>query len=166
MMYSFPFVIHSEPCLNSPAMKDMGWDATQWLPLIEDRSFLSWLVKPPTEDETLRARPITAQQVSCIWRQFHVFQLFIIVQYFTQIIKLEELWKTNGKATLEHLERPGADHGISTTSTNTLFIVISSMSRPLYYLFLHRARFGATALRRRLSLSKYICTAYQDGGGL
>lgn len=82
-----------EPCLNSPAMKEMGWDAAQWLPLIEDRSFLSWLVKPPSNDENLRARPITAQQ----------------------IIKLEELWKNNDKATLEDLERPGADVGICFT---------------------------------------------------
>ena len=76
-----------EPCLNSPAMKEMGWDASTWMPLIEDKQFLSWLVKPATADEALRARPITSQQ----------------------IVKLEELWKTNGKAVLEDLENPGVN---------------------------------------------------------
>ncbi|RYH29331.1 hypothetical protein EON65_08845 [archaeon] len=34
-----------EPCLSNGALKDMEWDLTQWMPLIEDRAFLSWLVK-------------------------------------------------------------------------------------------------------------------------
>ena len=46
-------------------------DASQWQPLIQDRCFLSWLVKIPSEEEQLRARQITAQQIN----------------------KLEELWK-------------------------------------------------------------------------
>jgi RNA helicase (UPF2 interacting domain) len=28
-----------------PAIKDMGWDLKEWLPLIADRRFLPWLVK-------------------------------------------------------------------------------------------------------------------------
>jgi len=48
-----------------------GRDASQWQPLIQDRCFLSWLVKVPSEEEQLRARQITAQQIN----------------------KLEELWK-------------------------------------------------------------------------
>ena len=67
--------------------KDIVWDTTQWSPLIEDRSFLSWLVKVPSEQEQLRARPIT----------------------FHQINKLEELWRDNANATLEDLEKPGVD---------------------------------------------------------
>lgn len=34
-----------EPCLNVNALKDMNWDLSQWTPLIDDRCFLSWLVK-------------------------------------------------------------------------------------------------------------------------
>lgn len=67
--------------------KDIVWDTTQWSPLIEDRSFLSWLVKVPSEQEQLRARQIT----------------------FHQINKLEELWRDNANATLEDLEKPGVD---------------------------------------------------------
>jgi regulator of nonsense transcripts 1 len=67
--------------------KDIVWDTTQWSPLIEDRSFLSWLVKVPSEQEQLRARQIT----------------------FHQINKLEELWRENAQATLEDLEKPGVD---------------------------------------------------------
>lgn len=27
------------------ALKDMDWDLSQWMPLIEDRAFLPWLVR-------------------------------------------------------------------------------------------------------------------------
>ena len=65
----------------------MNFDPGQWLPLIGDRCFLSWLVKIPTEQEQLRARQISAQQIN----------------------KLEELWKSNPNAILEDLEKPGVD---------------------------------------------------------
>ncbi|XP_047319933.1 regulator of nonsense transcripts 1 homolog [Impatiens glandulifera] len=76
-----------EPCLNVNALKDMNWDLSQWCPLIDDRCFLQWLVKVPSEQEQLRARQISAQQIN----------------------KIEELWKTNPDATLEDLEKPGID---------------------------------------------------------
>ncbi|GAA5932881.1 uncharacterized protein JCM15063_002230 [Sporobolomyces koalae] len=76
-----------QPCAAMQSSKDIVWDTTQWSPLIEDRSFLSWLVKVPTEQEQLRARQIT----------------------FHQINKLEELWRDNAQATLEDLEKPGVD---------------------------------------------------------
>lgn len=76
-----------QPCAAMQSSKDLSWDTTQWSPLIEDRSFLSWLVKVPSEQEQLRARQIT----------------------FHQINKLEELWKDNAAATLEDLEKPGVD---------------------------------------------------------
>jgi regulator of nonsense transcripts 1 len=73
--------------LNVNALKDMNWDLSQWCPLIDDRCFLSWLVKVPSEQEQLRARQISAQQIN----------------------KVEELWKTNPDASLEDLEKPGVD---------------------------------------------------------
>nr|DAD17779.1 TPA_asm: hypothetical protein HUJ06_019242 [Nelumbo nucifera] len=76
-----------EPCLSVNALKDMNWDLSQWCPLIDDRCFLQWLVKIPSEQEQLRARQISAQQIN----------------------KVEELWKTNPDATLEDLEKPGVD---------------------------------------------------------
>ncbi|CAL9164433.1 regulator of nonsense transcripts 1 homolog isoform X1 [Musa acuminata AAA Group] len=76
-----------EPCLNVNALKDMNWDLSQWCPLIDDRCFLPWLVKVPSEQEQLRARQISAQQIN----------------------KLEELWKTNPDASMEDLEKPGVD---------------------------------------------------------
>uniref|UniRef100_A0A6N2MTL0 Helicase ATP-binding domain-containing protein n=1 Tax=Salix viminalis TaxID=40686 RepID=A0A6N2MTL0_SALVM len=58
------------------------------VPLIDDRCFLQWLVRLiPSEQEQLRARQISAQQIN----------------------KVEELWKTNPDATLEDLEKPGVD---------------------------------------------------------
>ncbi|XP_031390942.1 regulator of nonsense transcripts 1 homolog [Punica granatum] len=76
-----------EPCLSVNALKDMNWDLSQWCPLIDDRCFLQWLVKVPSEQEQLRARQISAQQIN----------------------KIEELWKSNPDASLEDLEKPGVD---------------------------------------------------------
>jgi regulator of nonsense transcripts 1 len=70
-----------------PALKDMGWDLKEWLPLIADRRFLPWLVKVPSEQQQLRARQISAAQIA----------------------KLEELWKDSPNATLEDLDAPGVD---------------------------------------------------------
>lgn len=62
-------------------------DQEQWKPLIEDRCFLSWLVKVPSEQDQLRARQVTSAQIA----------------------KLEELWKDNIDATITDLEKPGID---------------------------------------------------------
>lgn len=65
----------------------MTWDLGAWLPLIDDRMLLSWLVNIPTEAEQLRSRHISGRQIT----------------------KLEDLWKEKADATLEDLERPGVD---------------------------------------------------------
>ncbi|KAF9261446.1 ATP dependent helicase [Marasmius fiardii PR-910] len=74
-----------QPC--AAISKDISWNSSLWAPLIDDRSFLSWLVKPPSETEQLRSRQIS----------------------FDQINRLEELWRENASATLEDLEKPGVD---------------------------------------------------------
>ena len=79
--------INRQPCASIPSTKDMNWDLSQWSPLIEDRSFLPWLVKVPSEQEQLRARHITNNQIT----------------------KLEEVWRENSEATVEDLEKPGID---------------------------------------------------------
>jgi len=75
------------PCLSSGALKGKDWDLSEWLPLIENRSFLGWLVKEPSEREKIRSRPMNPQT----------------------IVKLEERWKTDPNATLEDLQKPGVD---------------------------------------------------------
>ena len=57
-------------------------DVNQWLPLIEDRHFLHWLVRPPSDKELMRARQLTAAQLQ----------------------RLEELWRTNPSAELSDLD--------------------------------------------------------------
>jgi regulator of nonsense transcripts 1 len=69
------------------ALKDMDWDLNQWMPLIEDRAFLPWLVKVPSEKDQLCARQITTAQIN----------------------KLEELWRDDPNANLYDLEQPGID---------------------------------------------------------
>ena len=99
-----------QPCAAASNLKDMNWsvflnpasvmvsheasiirlffrDPSQWAPLIQDRQFLQWLVKVPSDQEQLRARQISPQQIN----------------------KLEELWKDNPEAKLEDLEKPGVD---------------------------------------------------------
>ncbi len=81
LILTFP----SQPC--AAISKDISWNATLWAPLIDDRSFLSWLVKPPSETEQLRSRQIS----------------------FNQINRLEDLWREDANATLEDLQKPGVD---------------------------------------------------------
>lgn len=76
-----------QPCAAQNSLKDMNWDQEQWKPLISDRCFLSWLVKVPSEQEQLRARQVSAPQIT----------------------KLEDLWRDNVEATFQDLEKPGVD---------------------------------------------------------
>lgn len=69
-----------------PALKDMDWELGQWHPLVQDRKFLSWLVKVPSEKLQIRARDIKQDQIN----------------------KLEELWKTEPEARFADLDRPDA----------------------------------------------------------
>ncbi|TPX14421.1 uncharacterized protein E0L32_005385 [Thyridium curvatum] len=72
-----------QPCAANTSSKDMSWDISRWQPLIEDRSFLNWLVATPTDAEQLRARHLTPPMIA----------------------KLEEMWKENGNATVQDLEK-------------------------------------------------------------
>lgn len=74
-----------QPCASMPSSKDMNWDVTKWQPLIEDRTFLSWIVAAPTDQEQLRARHLSPQMIA----------------------KLEEMWKDNQSATVSDLEKGG-----------------------------------------------------------
>lgn len=76
-----------QPCAAQNSLKDMNWDQEQWKPLIADRSFLSWLVKVPSEQEQQRGRQVSSAQIA----------------------KLEEVWKDNAEATFQDLEKPGVD---------------------------------------------------------
>ena len=71
-----------EPCANASGLKDINWDKDQWLPLIDDRAFLPWLVAVPSSHDA--PRNVTAAQIN----------------------KLEELWKANPTAALDDLEKP------------------------------------------------------------
>ena len=70
-----------------PALKDMDWDLSQWHPLIQDRKFLPWLVKVPSDKLVLRSREISP----------------------TQMTKLEELWSKEPSARFRDLERPDVE---------------------------------------------------------
>lgn len=72
-----------QPCASTPSSKDMSWDISKWQPLIEDRSFLPWLVSLPTDAEQLRGRHLTPPMIA----------------------KLEEMWKDNANATIQDLEK-------------------------------------------------------------
>ncbi|KAI9834353.1 MAG: hypothetical protein M1826_004279 [Phylliscum demangeonii] len=72
-----------QPCASMPSSKDMNWDTSRWQPLIEDRSFLPWLVAAPSDAEQLRARHLSPQLIA----------------------KLEEMWKENANATVQDLEK-------------------------------------------------------------
>ena len=67
-----------------PELKDMDWELGQWHPLVQDRKFLPWLIKVPSEKQLLLARDLTQVQIN----------------------KLEELWKTEPDACFADLDRP------------------------------------------------------------
>jgi len=67
-----------------PALKDMDWELSQWHPLIQDRKFLPWLIKVPSDKQLLRAREISQGQMA----------------------KMEELWKNEPDARFADLNRP------------------------------------------------------------
>lgn len=72
-----------QPCGANTSTKDMSWDISRWEPLISDRSFLPWLVNPPSDAEQLRARHLTPPQIA----------------------KLEEMWKEAPGATASDLDK-------------------------------------------------------------
>ena len=72
-----------QPCAAQNSLKDMNWEQDQWKPLISDRSFLSWLVKVPSESEQMRSRQVSAAQIT----------------------KLEDLWKDSPNADFEDLDK-------------------------------------------------------------
>ena len=72
-----------QPCAATTSTKDMSWDISRWQPLLEDRSFLTWLVAAPTDAEQLRARHLTAPMMA----------------------KLEEMWREAPDATVADLEK-------------------------------------------------------------
>lgn len=47
-----------EPCLRQLSVKESVYDTDNWMPLIENKALLPWLVRPPTEIEHLRSRQI------------------------------------------------------------------------------------------------------------
>jgi regulator of nonsense transcripts 1 len=80
-------VLLCRDCATGQVTKETNWDLGSWMPLVEDRSFLTWLVKAPSEKEAAAVFQITSQQ----------------------IYKLEEIWKEQPEATLEDLDKPGVD---------------------------------------------------------
>ena len=39
-------------------LQDMGWDLSEWLPLVQDRRFLPWLVKVPSEQQQVKSHQV------------------------------------------------------------------------------------------------------------
>ncbi|RXK41944.1 ATP-dependent helicase [Tremella mesenterica] len=75
------------PCASLTSSKDINWDTSQWSSIIDDRQFLSWIMRVPSEAEQLRARQIS----------------------MAQIAKLEDLWRENPNAGLEDAEAQASE---------------------------------------------------------
>ena len=76
-----------QPCATQSSLKHMNWQPDAWQPLISERQFLSWLVKIPNENDQIRCRQVTGQQIAT----------------------LEELWKKDANASIIDLQKPGVD---------------------------------------------------------
>ncbi|CUI14806.1 UPF1 RNA helicase, putative [Bodo saltans] len=44
-------IICREPCLHSQTLRDMDWEASAWLPLIEEKRLLPWLCSVPASKD-------------------------------------------------------------------------------------------------------------------
>jgi hypothetical protein len=97
-------------------LKDMNWDLNQWLPLIDDRCFLPWLVKVPTEQEQLRVRQISSQQINKVQHRAEVRVLFQNLYSVRQVWRNTSQWKR-----IEQLHR-------SDIRTTTLFVFLACLS--------------------------------------
>ncbi|KEG09267.1 putative regulator of nonsense transcripts 1, putative,nonsense mRNA reducing factor 1 [Trypanosoma grayi] len=54
-----------EPCLHSKTLRDLNWDSSTWLPLIEERRLLPWICKVPNVPcKTLTLHDITTLELS------------------------------------------------------------------------------------------------------
>ncbi len=83
-------LICREPCLHSQTLRDMGWDTSAWLPLVEERQLLSWLCSVPSTKQTQRCRAVSNGLVA----------------------QLEDLWKKKADAELEDLRLANAGGSI------------------------------------------------------
>jgi hypothetical protein len=84
---SMVMLLCRHPCVQQKNSLKEEWNPSSWMPVIQDRSFLNWLVKQPSDKEQARARQISAATIN----------------------KLEDLWRTVPEGTLADLEKPGMD---------------------------------------------------------
>lgn len=80
---AYVILLCREPCLRQlGSKKENAYDTENWMPLIENKALLSWLVREPSEIEHARSRKVKPQQMS----------------------KLEEIWKQQPNADLKDLK--------------------------------------------------------------
>lgn len=70
-----------QPCAMGSSAKDATWDLDSWTPLIKEKGLLTWLLQQPSSKAMKRARDVNP----------------------VQIVKIEELWKSNPDATFDDL---------------------------------------------------------------
>lgn len=70
-----------QPCAMGSSSKDANWDMDSWTPLIKERGLLTWLLQQPSPKAMKRGREVNP----------------------SQIVKIEELWKSNADATFDDL---------------------------------------------------------------
>ena len=82
---SIVMLLCREPCLSSQSsLRDNpNWDLSLWQPLIEERSFVPWLVEVPDIASEDFFAPLTNQQIN----------------------QLEELWRSNPQASLDDADK-------------------------------------------------------------
>lgn len=53
------------PCLTTNNT-DLNWDPNDFTPLVQEKTFADWLVKPSSESMSRRARPISYEQINLL----------------------------------------------------------------------------------------------------
>lgn len=109
------------------------WVFLQWQPIIEDRQFVKWLVKPASGEERMRARRLTAQQVGipnsnvddwfAVCAEAAVISQLIVDYQWTRSTDIHQLENTQLHMPLSCLDRlslPALMHQIPVTWSSSV----------------------------------------------
>ncbi|XP_026191435.1 regulator of nonsense transcripts 1 [Cyclospora cayetanensis] len=80
-------IVCRDRCYAKGVLEDNGWDASQWQPLIDNKAFASWLVRPLTNAERAAMLPVSRLEME----------------------QLEERWAQDGNATLADIRSEGSE---------------------------------------------------------
>ncbi|KAL7675793.1 hypothetical protein ACOME3_002057 [Neoechinorhynchus agilis] len=63
-------ILCRQPCASQGSLKELSWDIEEWEPLIQNRQFLPWLVRVPTEHEMATVSDVGSNRIIAMEKQW------------------------------------------------------------------------------------------------